>query len=188
MVKTVGLALLLVNATFVFAAPTTYTVDPDHTYVEAELVHFKTSVVRTRIQAKSGSVTTDPQAKTGSAVIALNLDTLSTGASKLDARLKGANDFDVESYPNATFNASRFTFDGDKVTAIEGELTLKGQTNPVTLTAIRYNCYYFPTFGGSRCGGSFEATIQRSAWGINDSIPFVGDETKLKIEIEAVKD
>jgi polyisoprenoid-binding protein YceI len=170
------------------AAPITYTVDPAHTYVEAEVLHFRTSIVRTRIQARSGSITIDPSARTGSAVIALNVDTLYTGAPSLDARLKGASGFDIQSYPDATFNATKFTFDGDQVATISGDLTLKGVTNPVTLTATHYNCYFVPLFGGPRCGGSFEATIRRSAWGITDSVPFVSDDTKLKIEIEATKD
>jgi polyisoprenoid-binding protein YceI len=185
---TLGVLASLPWSAVVFAAPVTYTVDPAHTYVEAEVVHFRTSTVRTRIQAKSGSVTIDAAAKTGSAVIALNLDTLATGAPALDARLKGDSDFDVRAFPDATFNATRFTFDGDHVTTIAGDLLLKGRSNPVTLTATRYNCYFLPTMGGSRCGGSFEATIRRSAWGLDDSIPFVTDETKLKIEIEAIKD
>ena len=38
------------------------------------------------------------------------------------------------------------------------------------------------------CGGSFEAAIQRSVWDVRYLIPFVSDETKLKVEIEAIKD
>jgi len=176
------------TATSAIAAPTTYTVDPTHTSVTAESRHFGTSTVRSHFEAKSGSVTIDPDAKTGSATIDIDIASVMTGVPKLDAHLKSDSFFDAASYPDATFTGTTFTFDGDKVTSISGDLTMHGKTNPVTLTSTNYNCYLSPNFKKQVCGGDFETTVSRKLWDIKYLIPFVSDETKLKIEIEAVKD
>jgi polyisoprenoid-binding protein YceI len=181
------LAAALFATTTAFAEPTTYTVDPSHTSVTAESRHFGTSTVRTHFNVKSGSITIDPAAKTGSVTIDIDINSIATGVPKLDTHLKSTEFFDAQSYPDATFTAKQITFDGDKVATIEGELTMKGHTNPVVLTATNYNCYLSPGFKKQACGGSFTATIQRSLWDVRYVIPFVPDETKLLIEIEALK-
>jgi len=178
---------LSIVAPLAAAAPTTYNIDPTHTSVTAESRHFGTSTVRSHFLVKSGSITIDPATKTGSAVIDIDLASVDTGVPKLDAHLKSNSFFDTATYPDATFTGKTFTFDGDKVASISGDLTLHGQTNPVTLTATNYNCYLSPSFKKQACGGSFEATIQRSAFNVQYLVPLVSDETKLKIEIEALK-
>ncbi len=189
--KTIAIALAVASVVAtapVFAAPTSYTVDPNHTSVTAESKHFGTSTVRSHFQAKSGSITIDPAAKTGSATIDLDMTTIETGVPKLDAHLKSADFFDANTYPDTTFVGRQFTFDGDKVASITGDLTMHGKTNPVTLTSTNYNCYLSPMAKKTVCGGSFETTVQRSLWDVRYLIPFVSDETKLHVEIEAAKD
>ena len=170
------------------AAPSTYLVDPDHTSVTAETRHFGTSTVRTRFGVKSGTVTIDPAAKTGSATITIDMASAQSGVAKLDTALKGDRFFDAGGYPDGTFTATKFVFDGDKVTQIVGDLTLRGKSGPVTLTGTNYNCYLSPSFKKQVCGGDFETSIQRSQWEIKYGVPFVADETKLRIQIEAVKE
>jgi polyisoprenoid-binding protein YceI len=180
--------MLLAATTLAFAAPTTYTVEPTHTSLTAESRHFGTTTVRSHFQAKSGTITIDPTAKTGSATIDIDVTSVLTGVPKLDAHLKNGDFFDAGSYPDAIFTAKQFTFDGEKVALISGDLTMRGKTNPITLTATNFNCYMSPGFKKQACGGSFETTIQRSLWDVKYGIPFVSDETKLKVEIEALKD
>lgn len=179
---------LALTATSAFAAPTTYTIDPTHTSVTAESRHFGTSTVRSHFDAKSGSITIDPAAKTGSATIDIDITSVQTGVAKLDTHLQSSDFFDAKTFPDATFTGTQFTFDGDKVASITGDLTMHGKTNPITLTSTNYNCYLSPMSKKSVCGGSFETTVQRSLWDVRYLIPFVSDETKLKVEIEAIKD
>ena len=181
------LAAALLTTTAAVAEPTSYTVEPTHTSVTAESRHFGTSTMRTHFSVKGGSITIDPAAKTGSATIDIDVASAETGVAKLDTHLKSADFFDAQTYPDATFTAKQFTFNGDKVASISGDLTMKGHTNPVTLTATNYNCYMSPGFKKQACGGSFEATIQRSLWDVKYVIPFVPDETKLLVEVEALK-
>ena len=181
-------AALFAATTFAIAAPVGYTVDPTHTSVTAESRHFGTSTVRSHFQAKSGTVSIDAAAKTGKATIAIDVGSVETGVGKLDTHIKSDAFFDAASYPEATFTSTAFTFDGDQVTQITGDLAMHGKTNPITLKATHYNCYLNPNFKKQVCGGSFETTIQRTQWDVKYLVPFVSDDTRLSIEIEAVKD
>lgn len=170
-----------------FAATETYVIDPEHTNVTFELRHFKTSTIRARFDKKSGTITVDPAAKTGSADITIDLTSIDSGVAGFDKAAKGANVFNVERFPEATFTAKQFRFDGDKVTQVSGDLTMVGQTHPVSLNATNYNCYQSPVSKKSVCGGDFETTIARNQWNINYGTPFLADEIKLLIQIEAFK-
>ena len=180
-------AALTAASTLAFAEPVTYTVDPTHTSVTAESRHFGTSTVRSRFSPKSGEITIDPAAKTGKATITIDVGSVMTGVPKLDAHLKTDQFFDAANYPDANLVATRFDFDGDKVVQITGELTMHGKTNPITLKSTNYNCYMSPGFKKQVCGGDFETTIKRQDWDIKYLIPFVSDETKLVVQIEATR-
>lgn len=183
----IGIALLAA-ASFAAAEPTSYTVDTTHASVTAESRHFGTSTTRSRFGVKSGSITIDPAAKTGKANIVIDVTSVMTGVTKLDDHLKGISFFDAAGYPEATFTATNFTFDGDKVTQIAGDLTMHGKTGPITLKATNYNCYMSIAFKKQVCGGDFETSIQRSLWDIKYLVPFVSDDTRLVVQIEAIKD
>lgn len=181
-------AALLVTSTVAIAEPVSYTVEPTHTSILSESRHFGTSTVRARFLAKGGNITIDPAAKTGKATIVIDIASVSSGVTKLDTHLKSGDFFDAANYPDATFTANTFQFNGDKVTQIAGDLTMRGKTAPVTLKATNYNCYMSPGFKKQVCGGDFEGTIQRSQWDVKYGIPFVPDDTRLVVEIEATKD
>ena len=181
-------AALLAASTLASAEPVSYTIDPTHTDVVAESKHFGTSTTRSRFAAKAGSITIDAAAKTGKANITIDIASVTTGVTKLDDHIKSISFFDAAGYPEGSFVSTAFTFDGDKVSQIAGDLTLKGKTNPVTLKATNYNCYFSPAFKKQVCGGDFEATIQRSLWDVKYLVPLVSDDTKLLIQIEAIKD
>lgn len=169
------------------AEPASYTIDPTHTSVVFEVKHFGTSTIRARFNAKSGRITIDPAAKSGKADIVIDGASVSSGVPDLDQALKGANFFNVGTYPEATFTATDFRFDGDRITQVSGNLSIIGTTNPVTLNATNYHCYHSPLFKKQVCGGDFVTTIKRSDWNMNTGIPFVSDDTRLLIQIEATR-
>ena len=179
-----GVALFAAT-TLAGAAPSSYSVDPEHSSATFEVRHFGTSTIRTHFVAKSGTVTIDPAAKTGKADIVIDGSSLLSGVPALDQALKGATFFNAKTYPDINFAATDFRFDGDKITQVSGNLTVIGKTNPVTLSATNYNCYQNPLSKKQVCGGDFVATIKRSEWNLNTGIPFISDDTKLLIQIEA---
>ena len=165
----------------------TYNVEPTHTYVTFEVRHFATSTNRGRFDKKEGSITIDRAAKTGKADITIDMTSISTGLALFDKHLRGENFFKAADFPTATFVGDKFTFDGDKVTAVAGTLTLLGKTQPVTLTGSHFNCYENPFVKREVCGGDFETTIQRSSYGMTYGLPGIPDNIKLVIQVEAVK-
>ena len=184
----IALTTTLLAATGIaHAESATYNLEPTHTYVTFEARHFGTSTNRGRFDKKEGSITLDRAAKTGKAEITIDTASISTGLALFDSHLKGENFLKSKDFPTAIFVGDKFSFDGDKVTAVTGTLTLLGKTRPVTLTATNYNCYDSPFFKREVCGGDFETTIQRTDYGMGYGMPIIPDDIKLLIQIEAIK-
>jgi polyisoprenoid-binding protein YceI len=171
-----------------FAQGATYAIDPTHTFVTFEQLHFGTTTNRGRFDKKSGTVQFDKAGKTGKVELTLDMGSINTGVAPFEKHLRSADFFDAEKFPTATFSADKFVFAGDKVSEVSGQLTLRGKTNPVTLKALRFNCYDNPILKREVCGGDFETTIKRSLWGVNWGLDMgVADDTKLIVQVEAVK-
>ena len=94
----------------------------------------------------------------------------------------------VAANPTAHLVATKFVFNGDKVSEIDGNLTLNGKTNPVVLKAQNYNCYNSPMIKREVCGGDFDTTIVRSQYGVTYGLNYgFPDNVHLVIQVEAVK-
>ena len=182
-----ALAAAFVAVGSAHAESATYAIDPTHTFVTFEARHFGTSTNRGRFDKKEGTVTFDKAAKTGKAEITIDTTSINTGVGPFDGHLKSKDFFNVAEHPTAKFVGDKFTFDGDKVRSVAGTLTLAGQSQPVTLTASNFNCYQNPMLKREVCGGDFETTITRSAYGIKYGLPGIPDDIKLLIQVEAVK-
>jgi polyisoprenoid-binding protein YceI len=180
-------AALLAAASLAQAEAVTYAVEPMHTYVTFEVRHLGTSTNRGRFDKKEGSITLDRAAKTGRADITIDTASISSGLPLFDGHLRGDNFLRVKDFPTAKFVGDKFSFDGDKVSAVSGTLTLLGKTQPITLNATHFNCYDNPMLKREVCGGDFEATLQRSAFGMTYGLPGIPDSVKLVIQIEAVR-
>ena len=169
------------------AEPETFTIDPNHTFPTFEYTHFGVSVQRGRFGKTTGKVTVDTAAKTGNVEAVIDATTVEAGPPRLAEHLRSADFFDVAKHPTAAFKGSAFTFDGDKVKSVAGELTILGVTKPVTLTAVAFNCGQNPQ-KKRICGGDFATTIKRSDFGMSKFVPAVSDEVVLRIGVEAFKD
>lgn len=181
-------AALLAAATASHAEPVTYAIDPTHTFATFEIGHMGTSTLRGRFDKKEGSVTIDRAARTGKVELTIDTTSISTGTPSFDTHLKSKDFFDVAQFPTAKFVGDRFTFEGDKVTAVAGTLTMLGKPVPVTLKAVRFNCYQHPMLKREVCGGDFETTLQRSQWGMRYGIDRgAPEDVRLLVQVEAVK-
>ena len=175
------------TATSVPAAVTSYELDPGHTWVVYEIVHFGTSTNRGRLPVKAGKVQLDPQARSGQLEVTVDTSAPASGVPALDRMMQGERLFRSSEFPTARFVATEMRFDGDKPAEIRGELTLLGATHPVTLKGQHFNCYMHPMLKREVCGGDFETTIQRSRWGMDWGPQIVADDVRLLIQVEAVK-
>jgi polyisoprenoid-binding protein YceI len=187
----IPVATALATATLLSAMPalaTSYAIEPTHTFVTFEVLHFNTSTNRGRFDKKEGTVKFDRVGKTGKVELTIQADSVNTGTEAFDAHLRKSDFFDVANHPTMKFTADKFRFEGDKVSEVEGQLTLLGKTGPVTLKATNFNCYASPILKREVCGGDFETTIMRSQWGMNWGISFgVPDKVRLLIQVEAVQ-
>jgi polyisoprenoid-binding protein YceI len=74
------------------------------------------------------------------------------------------------------------------VTEVSGALTLLGKTHPLTLKALNFNCYDSPMLKREVCGGDFEATLDRTLYGMNYGIDWgFPKNVRLVVQVEAVK-
>lgn len=170
------------------AESATYAIDPTHTFATFEISHFGASVNRARFDKKSGSVTLDKAAKTGKVSISIDATSVNSGTAAFDKHLQSPDLFDVAKHPTITFVGDQFTFDGDKVTAVAGTLTLLGKSAPVTLKANQFACYQSPMLKREVCGGDFEATIDRTTFGMNYGVDWgFPKNVRLVVQAEAVK-
>ena len=120
----------------------------------------------------------------------MSIDTTSinTGTPAFDKHLQSADLFDAAKYPTIKFVADNFSFTGDKVAAVTGNLTLLGKTLPVTLTAKQFNCYQNPMLKREVCGGDFETTIDRTAFGMNYGVDWgFPKNVRVVVQVEAVR-
>ncbi len=170
------------------AETATYAFDPSHTYVTFEIGHFGTTTNRGRFDKKEGTVELDKAGKSGKVSVTVDTTSINTGFTPFNTHLQSPDLFDAAKYPTMKFESTKFSFSGDKVTEIAGNLTLLGKTLPVTLKASQFNCYESPMLKREVCGGDFDATIDRTQFGMNYGIDWgFPKNVHLIIQAEAIK-
>lgn len=170
------------------AAADTYQLDPSHTFVHWEVLHMGTSTSRGRFDKIDGSISFDRQAGTLDLGITVDTRAISTGSAAFDGVLRGAQLLDTAQHPTVWFVARRATFEGEVPRQIHGEITLRGQSQPLTLTARRWKCGLNLLFRREVCGGDFEATLSRASFGMTLAAGLVSDDVRLLVQVEAIKD
>lgn len=171
---------------------TTYNLDPHHSNVRFAINHMNTSTMTGGFYELTGTVKYSAKAQTGYVKINIPMESMHTISKQFTEHLKGKDFFDTTTYPTATFESNKWYFDNkthpEKVTQIDGNLTLHGITQPITLTATSFNCYFNPIAKKTACGGDFTTTIDRTKWKIDKYVLLgIPKEVKLDIEIEALK-
>ena len=185
-INAVVLSSLVAAATQAQAA--SYLIDPAHTFATFEINHFNTSTNRGRFDKKEGTLEFDRATKTGKIVIDIFTGSISSGTVFFDKFMTGFSMFDSATFPTARFDSDQFKFDGDKVSEVAGNFTLLGKTHQLTLKATNFNCYVHPTLKREVCGGDFEATVDRSLYGMNYGLIFGFSKfVRLVIQVEAIK-
>lgn len=171
-----------------FAAPENYTIDPLHTYPSYEIAHLGFSTSRGTFESSSGKIVIDREAKTGSVDISIDTASLHTGLQKRDDHLKSSDFFNVAQFPTMTFKSDKLQFKGDKLVGIDGTLTLLGIGKPAKLIISNSKFAEHPMAKKPWAGADATAIIKRSDYGMTTFLPAIGDEVKINIQIEAVKE
>jgi polyisoprenoid-binding protein YceI len=176
-------AALAVSAS---AAPLTYTVDGTHTFPRFSYSHFGYSTQLSRFDKTTGTVVFDAEAKTGSVDIVIDMKSVNTGFVDFNGHIQGEDFLDTAEFPQATFKSTKVVFEGDKPKTIEGNLTIKGVTKPVTLTVTSFQAMPHPMLKKPAMGANAFTTIKRTEFNAGKYAPYVGDEVRIDIALEAI--
>ena len=169
------------------AAPETYVIDNSHTYPRFSYSHFGFSTQLSRFDKTSGTITLDKVAKTGSVNVTIDTTSVATGSTLFNEHIQAADFLDTAHYPTANFTSTKVNFDGDKIVSVDGNITLKGITKPITLTVNNSKCAVHPMLQKDACGADVSAVLNRTDFNMGKYAPNVGDEVTLSLAVEAVK-
>jgi polyisoprenoid-binding protein YceI len=181
--------ILALAAPLALAQTSAWTTDPAHSEVDFSIRHASVSNVHGRIGGVKGTLVYNEADVTKSTVtVTIDTTTIDTGEPKRDTHLKSDAFFDVVKFPTATFTSSSVVKIGSKLT-VNGNLTLHGVTLPVVLEVEGPSTPVEGMDHKTHSGFSATTTISRTAFGIGTSFPavMIGDEVKLTIEIEIIK-
>lgn len=171
-----------------FAEPQEYVFDKTHTTIRATWNHLGLSYQSLHFTDFDGVLLLDFDAPENSTVdVTFNLaGGYWTGASqnRFDAHLATADLFHVEEHPTARFVGTRFETEDGETGLMTGDLTLLGQTRPVTLEVTLNQRGPHPMSGNEVAGFSATGVIERSQWGMGYAVPAVSDEIRIDIETE----
>jgi polyisoprenoid-binding protein YceI len=179
-----ALALSAALSVPALAAPTTFTPDPDHTFVRFSYSHLGFSTQQSRFNKTTGSVVLDPVGETGSIDLVIDTKSVDTGSDLFNQHIQAADLFDTADFPTATFKSTAVKFNGDAPTSIEGILTIKDVAKPITLTVTSFK-HAQNMRKKDAIGADATATIKRSDWKLDKFVPLVSDEVTLNIALEA---
>jgi polyisoprenoid-binding protein YceI len=168
----------------------TWDIDASHSTVGFSVRHMMVSKVRGYFRDFAGEIVTAEDPAQSSVTATVDLGSIDTRQEQRDAHIRSADFFDVDNHPQMTFRSTAVRTDGaDWV--VEGELTIKGRTRPVTL-ALELNGFGPDAYGGTRAGFSAKTDINRNDFGVDIKMPMdgggvvVGDKITVELEIEAV--
>ena len=162
--------------------------DPNHTFAWFEFNHLGLSIQRDRFDKVDATVHLDAPDHMGSVQALIHVDSLSTGSAFFNKMLLSDEFFDAAKYPEIRYASTALHFGRfDDVTQVDGNLTVKGITRPVTLTVTNYKCMLDPQLHRPICGLNATARVRRSDFDLGRYIPFVSNDITLYVSIEAIE-
>ena len=170
--------------------PGRYAVDASHSELTFSARHMMVSKVRGRFNQVEGSIDFADDPLQSSVEISIAAASVDTGSADRDAHLKSADFFDVETYPTITFRSTGAKdLDGDRFT-LEGDLTVRDVTRPVSFTAT-YNGLGTNPWGQQVVGFEGRVELDREDFGLtwNQALEtggvLVGKVVTIDIAVEA---
>jgi polyisoprenoid-binding protein YceI len=167
----------------------TWDIDPVHSHVGFVARHLMVSKVRGNFGKFEGQIVTAKDPLQSSATATIDTTSFDTGIEQRNNDVTGEGFLDVANHPTMTFRSTGFSRHGEHF-IVDGDLTIKGITHPVQLTA-EFNGFGPDPYGGTRLGLSATGEINRNDYGItaNMVLPtggvMVSEKIQLTIEVEA---
>jgi polyisoprenoid-binding protein YceI len=172
----------------------TYTIDPAHSGAGFKIRHFMIAYVRGGFSGVTGDVTFDPSNPANTKISAsIDANTLHTHDEKRDAHVKGADFLDTANHPKFDFVSSSVVADGKNQWKVNGNLTFRGVTKPITLDVESAGVESKDPWGNLRTGAEATTTIKRSDFGLTFNAPLetggvmLSDEVHIHLDIELIR-
>jgi polyisoprenoid-binding protein YceI len=171
--------------------PGTYAIDASHSAVEFVVRHLGLSKVRGGFNAFDGVIEIADRPEESRVTVDVALASLDTREPNRDEHLRASDFFDVPNHPTMSFRSTRVTGSGPDWT-VDGDLTLRGVSNPVSLVVTFEGAGRDP-WGGQRIAFSASGEIVRDHWGMSWNQVLetgglvIGKKVKLELEVEAVR-
>jgi polyisoprenoid-binding protein YceI len=170
----------------------TYTLDQSHSIVSFSARHLMVSKVRGRFPVTEGKLVVDEDPTKSTVEAVIDVRAVESGDPKRDEHLRSADFFDADNYPTATFRSTKVIDKGDGEFTLEGQLTVRGKTRPVTMHGEYLGSQASP-WGDTRVGFTAETEVSRKEWGLDFNVALetggvlVGDKIKLTIDAEWIQ-
>ncbi|GAC1350470.1 MAG: YceI family protein [Ktedonobacteraceae bacterium] len=169
-----------------------WTFDPFHTQVEFAAKHLGMMTVRGHFAEVSATGNIYPDKPEASSVeVTMQSASIRTHNENRDNDLRSSNFLEVDKYPTIHFKSTRIEPTGPERYSMTGDLTIKGNTRPVTFSVVKFGEFNDPMMG-HRIGYSAESQINRKDFGLTfnmmlDGKWIVSDEVQIMIEGEFVE-
>ncbi len=185
--KPLSLLPALLVASLAQAAPVTYDIDPTHTYPSFEADHMGLSIWRGKLNQSAGTIVYDKANGSGHVDVQMALTSIDFGLDAMNAWARGKDFFNVDRHPTAAFRG-RFDGGAGGVPArVVGELTLNGQTRPVTLAIHQLKCIPHPMLKRDFCGADASGSFNRDDFGLGAGKDWgFKMDVALRIQVEAL--
>lgn len=171
----------------------TWNIDASHTLVEFGIRHLMITTVKGRFGGVEGTIKGNMDDLTDATVdVKIDAASIDTRDENRDNHLRSADFFEVEKYPHLTYKSTKVTKTGDDTYNIEGELTIRDVTKPVTLEATFLGKAVDP-WGNEKVGFSAKGKVNRKDFGLTWNAPLeaggflVGDDVTIELEVQASK-
>lgn len=168
----------------------TWNIDPSHSEVTFAIRHLMTKV-RGSFTEFSGAVVVADDLAGSTATAEIQMASIDTRNSDRDAHVRSADVLDIENHPTMTFATKGVRAEGGSH-YVDGDLTVRGITRPVTLE-VEFHGVADDPWGGVRAGFSATTTINRKDWGVEFNVPLkgdramLGDKVEIQLEVQAVR-
>ena len=170
------------------AAPERYVFDKAHTQILFFVSHLGFSTMQGEFHDYDGEFIFDRDDPSRSSVeVSIATASVDTDHEKLNEHLRSADFFDSETHPRMSFKSTSIERIGENTGRITGDFTMLGVTQPVTLNVTFNKADVHPVSKNYIAGFSGSTTIRRSDFGMTYSVPAVGDEVEVRLEVEGIR-
>ena len=169
----------------------TWQVDPAHSSVEFSVKHMGIANVRGRFTDFQGTVEVGQDAWSAKARGSIKVASIDTGEPQRDAHLRSADFFDVEGFPEITFESTRVEPIDDNSSRVWGNLTMHGITREVKLDLVLQGTDTDP-WGNERAGAEIQGVLNRKDFDMkfNQALGsgnlLVGDKVRISLDVSAI--